>query len=67
MKIQEASEEIREGEIVFPSPKTSYMKKHSKDKKNRRLRAGKRHPCAYDMRFLHSCTLPCTWGILGAG
>jgi len=38
MKIQEASEHLTEGEIMFPDPKTSYMEANTQnDKKTKNL------------------------------
>jgi len=39
MKIQEVSEDLTEGEIMFPGPKTSYMEANTQRTENQSIRA----------------------------
>lgn len=44
MKIQEAPEEITEGGIVFPSPKTSYMEENTQKTRKKAFKRMKTAP-----------------------
>ena len=65
MKIQEASEDSTEGEIMFPVHKTSYMETNTQMTEKWRIRARKAHSChthrAWSTRLGYGlkCTLMC--------